>query len=212
MELLILPAAALVLLMVVLSLFIWLLLQPHRGEIEKIPGTMGWPIVGESFSFLSDFSSPSGIFSFMRNRQQRSALDLNEECKWVFQIQSVKTTYNLFFSCFFISRYGKVFKTSVLGRFTVFMTGREAAKILLSGKDGMVSLNLFYTGKQVLGPQSLLTTSGEEHKRLRRLIADPLSVDALKKYFQFIDDLAIRTLEGWTGRTVFVLEEASTVH
>ncbi|XP_039132568.1 LOW QUALITY PROTEIN: abscisic acid 8'-hydroxylase 3-like [Dioscorea cayenensis subsp. rotundata] len=177
MELLILPAAALVLLMVVLSLFIWLLLQPHRGEIEKIPGTMGWPIVGESFSFLSDFSSPSGIFSFMRNRQQR---------------------------------YGKVFKTSVLGRFTVFMTGRDAAKILLSGKDGMVSLNLFYTGKQVLGPQSLLTTSGEEHKRLRRLIADPLSVDALKKYFQFIDDLAIRTLEGWTGRTVFVLEEAST--
>lgn len=91
------------------------------------------------------------------------------------------------------------------------MTGREAGKILLSGKDGMVSLNLFYTGKQVLGPTSLLTTSGEEHKRLRRLIAEPLSIDALKKYFQFIDDLAIKTLDGWAGRSVFVLEEASTV-
>lgn len=104
-----------------------------------------------------------------------------------------------------------MFKTSVLGRFTVFMTGREASKILLSGKDGMVSLNLFYTGQQVLGPTSLLQTTGEEHKRLRRLIGEPLSVDGLKKYFQFINDLAIETLEQWSGRRVLVLEEASTV-
>lgn len=104
-----------------------------------------------------------------------------------------------------------MFKTSVLGRFTVFMTGREASKMLLAGKDGMVSLNLFYTGQQVLGPTSLLQTTGEEHKRLRRLIAEPLSVDGLKKYFQFINTLAIETLEQWPGRTVLVLEEASTV-
>ena len=91
------------------------------------------------------------------------------------------------------------------------MTGREASKILLTGKDGMVSLNLFYTGKQVLGPTSLLQTTGEEHKRLRRLIAEPLSIDGLKKYFQFINGLAIETLEQWPGRKVLVLEEASTV-
>lgn len=115
------------------------------------------------------------------------------------------------FSSWVFIRYGKVFKTSVLGRFTVFMTGREASKILLSGKDGMVSLNLFYTGQQVLGPTSLLQTSGEEHKRLRRLIGEPLSVDGLKKYFQFINDLAIETLEQWSGKRVLVLEEASTV-
>jgi cytochrome P450 len=111
----------------------------------------------------------------------------------------------------FTCRYGKVFKTSVLGRFTIFMTGREASKILLTGKDGLVSLNLFYTGKQVLGPTSLLQTTGEAHKRLRRLIAEPLSIDGLKKYFQFINMLAIQTLDQWPGRTVLVLEEASTV-
>ncbi|CAL9020072.1 unnamed protein product [Prunus brigantina] len=146
-------------------------------SLVDIPGSLGWPIVGESFSFISEFSSPSGIYSFVNKRQQR---------------------------------YGKVFKTSVLGRFTVFMTGREASKMLLAGKDGMVSLNLFYTGQQVLGPTSLLQTTGEEHKRLRRLIAEPLSVDGLKKYFQFINTLAIETLEQWPGRTVLVLEEAST--
>src|SRR4051812_39244397 len=108
-------------------------------------------------------------------------------------------------------RFGKVFKTYVLGRMTVFMTGREAAKILLSGKDGVVSLNLFYTGKQVLGPTSLLTTNGDEHKRLRRLIAQPLSVDALKKHFDFINQLAVQTLSSWAGRRVLVLNEASSV-
>lgn len=91
------------------------------------------------------------------------------------------------------------------------MTGREASKILLTGKDGMVSLNLFYTGKQVLGPTSLLQTTGEAHKRLRHLIAEPLSLDGLKKHFQFINTLAIETLDQWAGRKVLVLEEASTV-
>lgn len=92
----------------------------------------------------------------------------------------------------------------------MFMTGREASKILLTGKDGLVSLNLFYTGKQVLGPTSLLQQTGEAHKRLRRLIGEPLSMDGLKKYFPFINSLAIETLDRWSGR-VMVLEEASTV-
>ncbi|KAH1151777.1 hypothetical protein GYH30_045332, partial [Glycine max] len=106
--------------------------------------------------------------------------------------------------------FGKVFKSFVLGRFTVFMTGREASKILLTGKDGIVSLNLFYTGQQVLGPTSLLQTTGEAHKRLRRLIGEPLSIDGLKKYFHFIHTQAMETLDQWQGRKVLVLEEAST--
>ncbi|CAI0625602.1 unnamed protein product [Linum tenue] len=158
--------------------FLRKLLSSSPKEMEAIPGSLGLPVVGESFSFISAFSSPSGIFNFMKERQER---------------------------------YGKVFKSYVLGRFTVFMTGREASKILLTGKDGMVSLNLFYTGQQVLGPTSLLQTTGDAHKRLRRLIAEPLSVDGLKKYFNFISTLALDTLEQWPAKKkVLVLEEAST--
>lgn len=104
-----------------------------------------------------------------------------------------------------------MFKSYVLGRYSVFMTGREAAKILLTGKPGLVSLNLFYTGKQVLGSTSLLTQSGESHKRLRRLIQEPLSMDSMKKYFPFINSMAMETLDSWSGRKILFLEEASTV-
>lgn len=121
-----------------------------------------------------------------------------------------RPTLIIFYLTFCI-RYGKVFKSYVLGRYTIFMTGRDAGKILLTGKDGLVTLNLFYTGQQVLGPTSLLQQSGEEHKRLRRLIAEPLSFDSLKKYFQFMNTLAAETLDQWLDREVLVLEEASTV-
>nr|POF14491.1 cytochrome p450 [Quercus suber] len=81
----------------VLSAFFLLKSQASPKEMEQIPGSMGWPIVGESFSFLSDFSSPSGVYNFMKKRQQR---------------------------------YGKVFKTSVMGRFTVFMTERSKQDLI----------------------------------------------------------------------------------
>lgn len=125
-------------------------------KMNAIPGNLGWPIVGETFAFITEFSSPAGVYN-------------------------------------------------------VFITGSEASKILLTGKDGMVSLNLSYAGRQVLGPTSLLHQNGEAHKRLRRLIGEPLSVNALKKYFNFINTLAIETLDQWAGKQVLVLEEASTV-
>ncbi|GMJ12394.1 cytochrome P450, family 707, subfamily A, polypeptide 3 [Hibiscus trionum] len=176
MELSMLLITVLLLIFVSTAFFLFRMSTSPKA-MEDIPGCLGWPVIGESLSFLSDFSSPSGICSFMHKRQQR---------------------------------YGKVFKSFVLGRFTVFMTGREASKILLTGKDGMVSLNLFYTGQQVLGPNSLLQANGEAHKRLRRLIAEPLSIDGLKKYFHFINSQAIETLDRWSGRRILVLEEASS--
>lgn len=70
MELIIL-LVSLILSLVVLPI-LWMMYKTRSPkEMEGIPGNLGWPIVGESFSFISDFSSSSGISSFMSKRQKR---------------------------------------------------------------------------------------------------------------------------------------------
>ncbi|CAI9778031.1 unnamed protein product [Fraxinus pennsylvanica] len=84
-----------------------------------------------------------------------------------------------------------------------FMTGREASKIMLTGKDRLVSLNLFH---RKAGPwaDKLASTDGRSHKRIRRMIAAPLSVDCLKHYFPFINNLAIEMSDQWSGRNMIM--------
>lgn len=40
-------------------------------KMQRIPGSLGWPIVGETFDFIKEFSSPAGIYNFIQKRQQR---------------------------------------------------------------------------------------------------------------------------------------------
>ncbi|KAI3719112.1 hypothetical protein L6452_20003 [Arctium lappa] len=58
-------------------------------------------------------------------------------------------------------RYGKVFKSYVLRRYMVFTTGREACKMLLTGKDGMFTLKVI--GNMIMS----LEPTGEEQEKFR---------------------------------------------
>ncbi|KAI3718623.1 hypothetical protein L6452_19502 [Arctium lappa] len=78
-------------------------------------------------------------------------------------------------------RYGKVFKSYVLRRYMVFTTGREASKMLLTGKDGMFTLKVI--GNMIMS----LEPTGTAFYR---------SMKAWDRMFEMLDTIIARRRNG----------------
>ncbi|XP_027337508.1 taxoid 14-beta-hydroxylase-like [Abrus precatorius] len=59
-----------------------------------------------------------------------------------------------------ISKYGSVFKTSLMGSPTVFLIGQAGNKFILSSSDDVLSAKKPLTMKKIFGRQSLVELSG----------------------------------------------------
>jgi cytochrome P450 len=96
-------------------------------------------------------------------------------------------------------KYGNIFKTNILGRPTVVMTGPEANRFILdthfdhfSWHDGWPK-----NFKELLG-KSLFLQEGEEHQRNRRLLMPAFHGQALRSYFAIMVDTINRYLVKWS--------------
>ncbi|XP_059643789.1 abscisic acid 8'-hydroxylase 3 isoform X2 [Cornus florida] len=144
-----------------------------RGAARKkgsIPGRLGLPFVGETFSFFSAINSTKGCYEFVRLRRL-----------W----------------------HGQWFKTRVLGKIHVFVPSVEGAKAILS--NDFVQFNKGYVKSMadVVGKKSLLCTPQESHKRIRRLISDPFSMNSLSKFVQKLDHMLCERLKKLQGGKSF---------
>ena len=110
-----------------------------------------------------------------------------------------------------LCRYGRTFLTNILGNNRVFTSEREAVKFIWSKEH---SLFRFAGGKAVadmFGKNSLFYAGADDHKKLRKLVGEPLSKDILKKNFEHMEAICLDILDGWSGKTVSAVDGTSAV-
>ncbi|KAJ0045342.1 hypothetical protein Pint_06626 [Pistacia integerrima] len=128
--------------------------------IKLPPGSLGFPLVGESISFV---------------RAQKQ----NKTDEW---IQSR------------INKFGPVFKTSLLGKKTMVLTGQAGNRFVFSGGDNGISYNQPSSAVKIFGKYSLFDMSGQRHKLIRGAIASFLKPESIQRYLHQMDTLLQKQL------------------
>ncbi|KAH9318237.1 hypothetical protein KI387_020006, partial [Taxus chinensis] len=96
-------------------------------------------------------------------------------------------------------RFGPVFKTRIFGKTHVFMPGPQVAKLVLRGEFSEFTKSYFKSMQEGVGEHSLLCVKEETHRKLRRVLGDLLSAEALAaNSLSHIDSLFTLSLAQWT--------------
>jgi retinoid hydroxylase len=126
-----------------------------------------------------------------------------------FGLPLIGETWDFIFDPTFVAKryeqHGAMFKTSVLGRKSVFMVGAEAAEFVLSSGMEYLSWREGWpqTFKTLLG-RSLFVQEGEEHRRNRKLMMPAFHGMALSRYAATMDAIVQSYLKKWETLGEFV--------
>jgi cytochrome P450 len=101
-------------------------------------------------------------------------------------------------------QYGSIFKSSLLGKPTVFMIGPEAVEFVLSSHMDHFSWREGWPEnfKQLLG-ESLFVQDGEEHRKNRRLMMPAFHGQALARYVTTMESITQGYLQKWEQKQEF---------
>ncbi|NXA48677.1 CP26C protein, partial [Nothocercus julius] len=94
-------------------------------------------------------------------------------------------------------RYGNVFKTHLLGRPVVRVTGAENIRKILLGEHTLVSAQWPRSTQIILGSHTLLGSIGDLHQQRRKILARVFSRAALESYLPRIQKVVSWELRGW---------------
>ncbi|XP_010294777.1 PREDICTED: cytochrome P450 26C1-like, partial [Phaethon lepturus] len=94
-------------------------------------------------------------------------------------------------------RYGNVFKTHLLGRPVVRVTGAENIRKILLGEHTLVSTQWPQSTQIILGSHTLLGSIGDMHRQRRKILARVFSRAALESYLPRIQKVVSWELQGW---------------
>ncbi|XP_068130387.1 cytochrome P450 26B1 [Hyperolius riggenbachi] len=96
-------------------------------------------------------------------------------------------------------KYGNVFKTHLLGRPLIRVTGAENIRKILMGEHHLVSAEWPRSTRMLLGPNSLTNSIGDIHRHKRKVFAKLFSQEALDTYLPKIQLVIQDTLRVWSS-------------
>ncbi|KAK6493413.1 cytochrome P450 26B1-like [Huso huso] len=128
---------------------------------------------------------------------------IGETCHWFFQGSSFHSSRR--------QKYGNVFKTHLLGRPLIRVTGAENIRKVLMGEHSLVSAEWPQSTSTLLGPYSLANSIGDIHRNKRKatdsshpppppwVFAKMFSHEALESYLPKIQQVIQDTLRVWSS-------------
>ncbi|XP_048407085.1 cytochrome P450 26C1-like isoform X1 [Stegostoma tigrinum] len=94
-------------------------------------------------------------------------------------------------------KYGNVFKTHLLGRPVIRVSGAENIRRILLGEHRLVSAQWPHSTRLLLGLNTLGNSSGELHRQRRKILARVFSHAALDSYLPGIQQLVRSRVRAW---------------
>ncbi|WMV27652.1 hypothetical protein MTR67_021037, partial [Solanum verrucosum] len=105
--------------------------------------------------------------------------------------------------------YGNCFKTNIFGQTHVFISSTEAAKKILSNEGGNFTKRYIKSIAKLVGDQSLLCASHQQHKIIRSHLSSLFSTTSLSTMVRQFDELTVNNLSNWHKKSsIIILHEA----
>lgn len=105
-------------------------------------------------------------------------------------------------------RHGKCFKTRLFGKIHVFVPSPEGARMIFASDFVQFNKGYVKSMADAVGEKSLLCVPLESHKRIRRLLSLPFSMNSLSSFVKNFDEMLcgrLKKLEE-SGKSFKVLE------
>lgn len=121
----------------------------------------------------------------------------------------------LMFYCWYYQpvRYGKVFKSHLFGSPTIVSCDLELNMFVLQNEEKLFQASYPKPIHGILGKYSLLTVSGDLHRKLRNIgVSFIASSKSSPHFLHWIEKLSISMMDSWSGRNeVSFFKEAKAV-
>ncbi|KAL3840435.1 hypothetical protein ACJIZ3_025026 [Penstemon smallii] len=117
---------------------------------------------------------------------------LGETISFLAATKSTKGVYH--FVTLRRQRYGKWFKTRILGRTHVFVPSIEGAKMVYSNEFGLFKKELIKSIQDLAGRKSVFVVPKDSHNKIRALLSDTFSMNNVSKFVPKIDHMVSQRL------------------